>query len=64
MRAVALLTAAAFLLLPAIQPAAAHHSSKSGHADLSLSSAKKKAKGKAKRTKPKKEEYLRAVPSR
>ncbi len=58
----AALLAATFLLMPAATaPAFAHHSHASAHSDAYAM--KKKAK-KAKAPKAKKEEYMRAVPSR
>jgi hypothetical protein len=62
-RLIAIVAAAAFLMLPAVAPAQAHHGKGGAHAEDAYAAGKKKAK-KAKRTKTPKEQYMRAVPSR
>jgi hypothetical protein len=66
MRTIVLAAAAAFLLTPAAVPAQAHHGMAIEHQEFAMAQknmAKKKAP-KAKKGKVKKEEYMRAVPSR
>ena len=62
MRIIVLAAAAAFLLTPAAVPAQAHHGMAIQHQEFAM--AKKKKAPKAKKGKVKKEEYMRAVPSR
>jgi hypothetical protein len=62
MRLIAIATAAAFLLIPAAVPAQAHHGNAMEHGEFAM--AKKKAAKAKSKAKPKKEEYMRAVPSR
>ena len=61
MRFIALAAATTILLAPAAIPAQAHHGNAIQHQEFAM--AKKKAK-KANRSKVKKDEYMRAVPSR
>ena len=62
MRIVVLAAAATILLAPAAIPAQAHHGMAIQHQEFAM--AKKKKAPKAKKSKLKKEEYMRAVPSR
>jgi hypothetical protein len=61
MRLTVLATAAAALLIPAAIPAQAHHGNAIEHGEFAKATKKKK---KAAKPKAKKEEYMRAVPSR
>ena len=61
MRIVVLAAAATILLAPAAIPAQAHHGMAIQHQEFAMA---KKKKAKAKKSAPKKEEYMRAVPSR
>ncbi|WP_229266727.1 hypothetical protein [Leptospira sp. severe_002] len=64
MRIIALAAAATILLAPAAIPAQAHHGNAIQHQEFAMAK-KKKAKAKPKMKKEmKKEEYMRAVPSR
>jgi hypothetical protein len=61
MRIIVLAAATAFLLMPAAIPAQAHHGMAIQHQEFAMA---KKKTPKAKKSKVKKEEYMRAVPSR
>ena len=61
MRIVVLATAATILLAPAAIPAQAHHGMAIQHQEFAMAKKKKAPKAKSK---VKKEEYMRAVPSR
>ena len=54
-------TAAAILIVPAAIPAQAHHGNAMEHAEFAKAAKKKK---KSAKPKAKKDEYMRAVPSR
>ena len=61
MRIIVVAAAAAFLLTPAAVPAQAHHGNAIQHQEFAMAKKKKAPKAKSK---VKKEEYMRAVPSR
>lgn len=65
MRIIALAAAATMLLMPAVIPAQAHHGKAKEHQEFAMAKKKvSKAKKGPIKSKPKKEEYMRAVPSR
>jgi hypothetical protein len=62
MRHVLVFAAAVLLLTPAVTAGQAHHSNAAQHQEFAM--AKKKKKAPKAKVRPKKEEYMRAVPSR
>lgn len=64
MRFIALAAATTILLAPAAIPAQAHHGNAIQHQEFAMAKKKAPKAKKANRSKVKKEEYMRAVPSR